>query len=189
LADVWFLPRVDQQIIRSAAGRRRPRCSAGSWRPSAGPDGVREPRRHHSNGTDVPTKRQASLGWAIHASSGRDVRFIAPPPPRSVRAAFPHTACMGLSLSRVAHTIFRTLFLLLFCSTRAASILPPRLHFAVAAARSEGQGRRFFSPAGSSLTNASTAANCRDRVVCHAMTRGEPAIGHERLPRTTLVFG
>src|SRR5207253_9773878 len=29
---------------------------------TAGPDGVREPRPHHSNGIDVPMKRQASLG-------------------------------------------------------------------------------------------------------------------------------
>ena len=28
---------------------------------TAGPDGVREPRPHHSNGIDVPVKRQASL--------------------------------------------------------------------------------------------------------------------------------
>ena len=30
--------------------------------PTAGPDGVREPRPHHSNGINVPPKRQASLG-------------------------------------------------------------------------------------------------------------------------------
>src|SRR5947209_2266429 len=29
---------------------------------TAGPDGVREPRPHHSNGIDVPVNRQASLG-------------------------------------------------------------------------------------------------------------------------------
>src|SRR5215207_10152822 len=29
---------------------------------TAGPDGVREPRPHHSNGIDVPMKRQVSLG-------------------------------------------------------------------------------------------------------------------------------
>ena len=88
---------------------------------------------------------------------------------------------MGLSLSTVADTFFRTLFLPFFCSTRAASILPPRPYFAVAAARSDGQGRRFFSAVeGLSLTIASTAANCRGRVVCHTMTRGEPAIGREQ---------
>ena len=37
----------------------------------------------------------------------------------------------------------------------------PDRHIAVAVARSEGQGRRFFSAAeGLSLTNASTAAGC-----------------------------
>src|SRR6516162_8113757 len=29
---------------------------------TAGPDGVREPRPHHSSGIDVPMNRQASLG-------------------------------------------------------------------------------------------------------------------------------
>jgi hypothetical protein len=46
-----------------------------------------------------------------------------------------------------------------FCSTRAASILPPRPHISIVVARSGGQGRRFFSAAeGLSLTDASTAA-------------------------------
>src|SRR6267154_4949003 len=31
-------------------------------KPTAGPDGVREPRPHHSNGINLPPKRQASLG-------------------------------------------------------------------------------------------------------------------------------
>src|SRR3954453_24038610 len=30
-------------------------------KPTAGPDGVREPRPHHSNGINLPPKRQASL--------------------------------------------------------------------------------------------------------------------------------
>ena len=68
-----------------------------------------------------------------------------------------------------------------FCSTRAASILPSRPHMTVAVARSGGQGRRFFSAAvGLSLTDASTAAGCRDRVIRCAMIRGEPAIGREQ---------
>jgi hypothetical protein len=46
-----------------------------------------------------------------------------------------------------------------FCSTRAASILPSRLHISIAVARSGGQGRCFFSSAeGLSLTDVSTAA-------------------------------
>jgi hypothetical protein len=49
----------------------------------------------------------------------------------------------------------------------------PGRHISVAAARSEGQGRRFFSAAeGSSLTLASTAANCRDRGVARDDPRG-----------------
>jgi hypothetical protein len=81
----------------------------------------------------------------------------------------------------MVNTIFSCLVWSFFCSTRAASILPPRPHIAVAVARSEGQGRRFFSAAeGLSLTNASTAANCPYRVVCHAMIRGEPAIGRDQ---------
>ena len=68
-----------------------------------------------------------------------------------------------------------------FCSTRAASILPSRPHISIAVARSGGQGRRFFSAAeGSSLTDASTAAGCGDRVVGRVRIRGEPAIGRDQ---------
>src|SRR5215831_1553202 len=69
------------------------------------------------------------------------------------------------------------------------SILPPRPYISIAVGRSGGQGRRFFSAAeGSSLTDASTAAGCRRRVVGRARIRGEPAIGRDQT-RTTLVFG
>jgi hypothetical protein len=71
------------------------------------------------------------------------------------------TACMGLSLSRVHHAIFRRVVASFFCSTRAASILSSRPHIIIAVARSDGQGRRFCSAAeGLSLTIASTAAGC-----------------------------
>jgi hypothetical protein len=66
---------------------------------------------------------------------------------RTVRAAFPHTACMGLSLSRVHHAIFVVLCCFILCSTRAASILSSRPHITVAVAHSDGHGRRFFSAA------------------------------------------
>ena len=75
----------------------------------------------------------------VRRCSGRDVRFIARPPHRTVRAAFPHTACMGLSLSRVHHAIFVVLRCFILCSTRAASILPSRPHITVAVALSDGQ--------------------------------------------------
>jgi hypothetical protein len=68
---------------------------------------------------------------------------------------------MGLSLSRVHHATFCRAVASFFCSTRAASILPSRPHITIAVARSDGQGRRFFSAAeGLSLPNASTAAGC-----------------------------
>ena len=54
------------------------------------------------------------------------------PPRRSVQAAFPHTACMGLSLSRVHHATFVVLCCFILCSTRAAS--PSRPHITVAVA-------------------------------------------------------
>src|SRR5215471_5308746 len=82
-------------------------------------------------------------------------RVISRPPHRSVRAAFPHTACMGLSLSRVHHATFVVLCCFILCSTRAASILPSRPHITVAVAH-----RRQAA---------------RDRAVYHAVIRGEPA--------------
>jgi len=94
---------------------------------------------------------------------------------------------MGLSLSRGITPFLSSFVIPFFCSTRAASILPPRPHISIAVARSGGQGRRFFSAAeGSSLTDASTAAGCRRSG--RAMIRGEPAIGRDQ-SRTTLVFG
>src|SRR4029077_18550330 len=67
-----------------------------------------------------------------------------------------------------------------FCSTRAASILPSRLHISIAVARSGGQGRCFFSSAeGLSLTDVSTAAG--PAKVCSwregGTAAGSPAIG------------
>lgn len=88
------------------------------------------------------------------------------------------TACATLSGS-----LRLTLFTSFFCSTRAASILPSRPHITIAVARSDGQGRRFFSAAeGLSLTIASTAAGCRDRVVWHSRSEGSlpPAASNRR---------
>src|ERR1700751_2618489 len=89
-----------------------------------------------------------------------------------------HPACMGLSLSRVSRHFLLPLSFHSFVRPAPPSILPPRPHISIAVARSGGQGRRFFSAAeGSSLTDASTAAGCGDRVVGRARIRGEPAIG------------
>src|SRR6266487_1395052 len=70
--------------------------------------------------------RKGSFILNLPHSSGRDVRFMARPPPRSVRAAFPHTACMGLSLSRVHHAIFvaRCYSILLFDPRGEHSSIP-----------------------------------------------------------------
>jgi hypothetical protein len=97
---------------------------------------------------------------------------------------------MGLSLSMGITPFLSSFVIPFFCSTRAASILPPRPHISIAVARSGGQGRRFFSAAeGSSLTAASTAAGCRrsggwprddPRGACH---------WPRSIARTTLVFG
>ena len=72
-------------------------------------------------------------------------------------------ACMGLVwgfLCQGSITPFLSSFVIpFFCLTRAASILPSRLHISIAVARSGGQGRCFFSSAeGLSLTDVSTAA-------------------------------
>src|SRR5947209_9509554 len=57
-------------------------------------------------------------------------RFSSRPPHRTVRAAFPHTACMGVSLSRVHHAIFVVLccFILLFDPCREHSSKIGRAH-------------------------------------------------------------
>src|SRR6516164_9848279 len=70
---------------------------------------------------------------------------ILPSPSRTVTVT--DAACMGLSLSRVHHSIFVVLCCFILCSTRAASILSSRPHITVAVAHSDGHGRRFFSAA------------------------------------------
>src|SRR6266566_4563267 len=120
------------------------------------PLGLQYPQRHDLNDFSrdpqlLRARRERPPPSSVMNSrrcSGRDVRFIARPPPRSVRAAFPHTACMGLSLSRAHHAISS----LLLHSLKACCPWPTR-------ARPQAD---------------------RDRVVCHAMIRGEPAIGHEQ---------
>jgi phytoene dehydrogenase-like protein len=60
-----------------------------------------------------------------------------------------------------AHHFVAPLFVDSFVRPAPRAFFRPDRILAVAVARSEGQGRRFFSAAeGLSLTNASTAANC-----------------------------
>jgi hypothetical protein len=99
------------------------------------------------------------MQYLLGMYSGRDARFIARPPPRTVRAAFAHTACMRLSLSRVHRALFVPLLHSFVRPRRKHSSVPTDI--TIAAARSEGQGRRFFSAAEDlCLTNASTEAGC-----------------------------
>ena len=93
--------------------------------------------------TAVNFKKAAGLD--LETVNSRDL--IVELPAQALRAAFPHTACMGLSLSRVHHAIFVRVVTPFFCSTRAASILPSRPHIAVAVARNGGQGWRVSSVA------------------------------------------
>jgi hypothetical protein len=93
----------------------------------------RWPRNTRYQADATPYLGRSSTGWIAPAlpgaRSGRDVRFIARPPPRSVRAAFPHTACMGLSLSRVSHIIFRAVTsFFLFDPRREHSSVPTAYH-------------------------------------------------------------
>ncbi len=68
-------------------------CShvSGLWmqpKPTAGPDGVREPRPRHSNGINVPTKRQASLG-CVGSTDCAITRCVTLPPGRARLATKP----------------------------------------------------------------------------------------------------
>src|SRR4029077_1734051 len=80
----------------------------------------------------LPSGRYSLLGPDLHrldrtsfrlAHFAVGTRVTSRPPPRTVRAAFPHTACMGLSLSREHHAIFVVLchFILLFDPRREHS--------------------------------------------------------------------
>src|SRR6476659_828103 len=84
-------------------------------------------------------------------------RVTSRPPHRSVRAQFGHTFFVNVC----AHHFVAPLFVDSFVRPAPRAFFRPDRILAVAVARSEGQGRRFFSAAeGLSLTNASTAANC-----------------------------
>jgi hypothetical protein len=92
----------------------------------------------------------------------------------------------------VHHATFCRAVASFFCSTRAASILPSRPHITIAVARSDGQGRSFFSAAeGLSLTNASTERRAGLMLVpiylglCRAadLDKGQSLAGHDAWAR------
>src|SRR6266540_3544612 len=113
--------------------------------------------------------------------SGRDARFIARPPPRTVRAAFPHTACMGVSLSRVHHAIFVVLccFILLFDPRREHSSIPTA-H--CRRRRAQRRSRTALLQRRRRLVLDGREHGGRLPVIgwSAAMIRGEPAIGREQ---------
>ncbi len=77
---------------------------------------------------------------------GRDASYLAPPA-QSRTCGFPAYGLYGAFFVKGASRHFCRALLLhsfVFCSTRAASILPSRPHIAVAVARSGGQGRRLY---------------------------------------------
>src|SRR5262245_14732837 len=104
--------------------------------------------------------RGCSLGFTAAAISGDRVQRTCTAQPAQIRTCPIRAYGLygALFVKRASHHFlcFVTPF---FCSTRAASILPPRPQISATVARSGGQGRRFFSAAeGLSLTGASTAA-------------------------------
>src|SRR6266699_6657017 len=113
--------------------------------------------------------------------SGRDGRFIARPPPRTVRAAFPHTACMGVSLSRVHRAIFVVLccFILLFDPCREHSSIPTA-H--CRRRRAQRRSRTALLQRRRRLALDGREHDGRLPVIgwSAAMIRGEPAIGREQ---------
>src|SRR6516165_9737635 len=88
---------------------------------------------------------------------------------------------MGLSLSRVHHAIFVVLCCFILCSTRAASILPSQpLLPSPSRTVTVKDGASSAPPKACPSTTRARRQAARDRVVYHAMIRGEPAIGHEQ---------
>ncbi len=113
----------------------------------------------------------ASFDW--RCLSGSTMAPFPHPAHRTGQADFPHPACMGLPLSTVYFILFDLLFpFMLF--DRAASILTSRAHISIAVARSDGQGRRFFSAAKGLVLDG------RRQAGGGAMIRGEPAIGRNQ---------
>ena len=100
-----------------------------------------------------------SLTQISSSLCGRDTSYLVPP--AQIRTCgFPASGLYGALFVKGASRHFCRPFVIpFFCLTRAASILPSRLHISIAVARSGGQGRCFFSSAeGLSLTDVSTAA-------------------------------
>ncbi len=92
--------------------------SVRTWHLSAEPITAGNVRQSGVSGRSHRTLQSFAVG----------TRVTSRPPHRSVRAAFPHTACMGLSLSRVSHTFSCCYFILLFDPRREHSSVPTAYH-------------------------------------------------------------
>ena len=156
----------------------------------------------HEQSVEAPVKCSAQASYPdprpISVYTGHCIRSrgIAPSPPpvavgtpiterpphRSVLAAFPHKACMGLSLSRVHHAIFVVLCwsILLFDPRCEHSSVPTAYYCRRRAQRRSRtallQRRRRLVLDGRERGGRLP----RDRVIRCAMIRGEPAIGREQ---------
>ena len=92
---------------------------------------------------------------------GRDASYLAPPAQLRTGPIRAYGLYGAFFVKGGAHHFVAPLFVDSFVRPAPRAIFRPDRILAVAVARSEGQGRRFFNAAeGLSLTNASTAANC-----------------------------
>ena len=114
------------------------------------------PARSHGPKAAVSNRRKA-YNFAV------GTRVTSRSPPRSVRAAFPHTACMGLSLSRGHHSYFcRPLSFHSFVRPAPRAFFrPDRIFLSPSRAAAVKDGASSAPHEGLSLTDASTVAGCR----------------------------
>src|SRR6476620_8619735 len=92
---------------------------------------------------------------------GRDASYLAPPAQIRASPIRAHGLYGAFFVKGGAHHFVAPLFVDSFVRPAPRAFFRPDRILAVAVARSEGQGRRFFRAAeGLSLTDASTAANC-----------------------------
>src|ERR1700721_2456272 len=114
----------------------------------------------HRSGTSARGPK-AAIKLQMIDVRGRDASY--PAPPAQIRASpiRGHGLYGAFFVKGGAHHFVAPLFVDSFVRPAPRAFFRPDRILAVAVARSEGQGRRFFSAAdGLSLTNASTSANC-----------------------------
>src|SRR5207245_6169486 len=129
----------------------------------------------------VHRRGYAAIAAVELAQDAVGTRFSSRPPHRTVRAAFPHTACMGVSLSMVHHAIF----VVLSCSLPLSH--PCREHSSIPTAhcrrrRAQRRSRTALLQRRRRLVLDGREHDGRLPVIgwSAAMIRGEPAIGREQ---------